>query len=66
MKPESLETKLLNRIDRTRGDVFLRADFSDLGVMTRWVAFCVSLNRPPTRSTQAPAWLRRIGNYDHS
>jgi hypothetical protein len=31
MRPESLETKLLNRIERKRGDVFLRADFSDLG-----------------------------------
>jgi Family of unknown function (DUF6088) len=31
MKPETLETKLLNRIDRKRGDVFLRADFEDLG-----------------------------------
>jgi hypothetical protein len=31
MKPETLETKLLKRIDRKRGDVFLRADFSDLG-----------------------------------
>jgi hypothetical protein len=30
MKPETLETKLLNRIDRKRGDVFLRADFDDL------------------------------------
>jgi hypothetical protein len=31
MKPETLETKLLKRIDRKRGDVFLRADFDDLG-----------------------------------
>jgi hypothetical protein len=31
MKPETLETKLLTRIDRKRGDVFLRADFEDLG-----------------------------------
>jgi hypothetical protein len=31
MKPESLETKLLNRIERKRGDVFLRGDFEDLG-----------------------------------
>jgi hypothetical protein len=31
MKPETLETKILKRIDRKRGDVFLRADFSDLG-----------------------------------
>jgi len=31
MKPGTLETKLLNRIDRKRGDVFLRADFEDLG-----------------------------------
>jgi hypothetical protein len=31
MKPETLETKLLNRIERKRGDVFLRADFEDLG-----------------------------------
>ncbi len=31
MKPQTLETKLLNRIDRKRGDVFLRADFDDLG-----------------------------------
>jgi hypothetical protein len=27
----TLETQLLKRIDRKRGDVFLRADFSDLG-----------------------------------
>jgi hypothetical protein len=31
MKPETLETRLLNRIDRKRGDVFLHADFEDLG-----------------------------------
>ncbi|MCL2430536.1 MAG: type IV toxin-antitoxin system AbiEi family antitoxin domain-containing protein [Alphaproteobacteria bacterium] len=28
---KTLETQLLNRIDRKRGDVFLRADFADLG-----------------------------------
>ena len=28
---EPLETQLLKRIDRKRGDVFLRADFDDLG-----------------------------------
>ena len=27
MKPETLETRLLKRIDRKRGDVFLRARF---------------------------------------
>jgi hypothetical protein len=31
VKPETLETRLLNRIERKRGDVFLRADFEDLG-----------------------------------
>jgi hypothetical protein len=31
MKPETLEDRLLSRIDRKRGDVFLRADFEDLG-----------------------------------
>lgn len=31
MRPETLETRLLKRIDRKRGDVFLRADFDDLG-----------------------------------
>jgi hypothetical protein len=31
MKPETLETRLLKRIDRKRGDVFLRTDFDDLG-----------------------------------
>jgi len=31
MKPETLELRLLKRIDRKRGDVFLRADFNDLG-----------------------------------
>jgi Family of unknown function (DUF6088) len=31
MKPETIETRLLKRIDRKRGDVFLRADFGDLG-----------------------------------
>lgn len=31
MKPETLETRLLGRINRKRGDVFLRADFDDLG-----------------------------------
>ena len=31
MKPETLEDRLLKRIDRKRGDVFLRADFEDLG-----------------------------------
>ena len=31
MKPETLEDRLLKRIDRKRGDVFLRSDFDDLG-----------------------------------
>lgn len=31
MKPETLEARLLKRIDRKRGDVFLRADFDGLG-----------------------------------
>ncbi len=31
MKPETLEARLLKRIGRKRGDVFLRADFEDLG-----------------------------------
>lgn len=31
MRPETLETRILKRIDRKRGDVFLRADFEDLG-----------------------------------
>lgn len=31
MRAENLETRLRKRIDRKRGDVFLRADFSDLG-----------------------------------
>jgi hypothetical protein len=31
MKPENLEERLAKRIARKRGDVFLRADFSDLG-----------------------------------
>ncbi len=31
MRAESLETRLMKRIDRKRGDVFLRSDFSDLG-----------------------------------
>jgi hypothetical protein len=31
MKPETLEARLLKRIARKRGDVFLRADFDDLG-----------------------------------
>ena len=31
MKLETLEDRLLKRIDRKRGDVFLRADFGDLG-----------------------------------
>jgi hypothetical protein len=31
MKPETLETRLLKRIDRKGGAVFLRADFEDLG-----------------------------------
>jgi len=30
-KPENLEERLIKRIARTRGDVFLRADFSDMG-----------------------------------
>jgi hypothetical protein len=30
-KPETLETRLSNRIDRKRSDVFLRSDFDDLG-----------------------------------
>src|SRR6516225_5966531 len=31
MRRETLETKVLKRIDRKRGDVFLRVDFEDLG-----------------------------------
>lgn len=31
MKPETLETRILKRIDRKRGNVFLRGDFDDLG-----------------------------------
>jgi hypothetical protein len=31
MKPETLESKMLKRIERGRRDVFLRADFDDLG-----------------------------------
>ena len=31
VKPDSLEERLAKRIARKRGDVFLRADFSDLG-----------------------------------
>ncbi len=31
MKPETLETRIEKRIARKRGDVFLRADFEDLG-----------------------------------
>jgi hypothetical protein len=31
MRPETLEERLLKRIDRKRGDVFLRSDFEDLG-----------------------------------
>ena len=31
MRPETLETRLLKRIDRKRGDMFVRADFEDLG-----------------------------------
>jgi len=31
MRPENLETRIMKRIGRKRGDVFLRADFRDLG-----------------------------------
>ncbi len=31
MKPDKLEQRLVQRIERKRGDVFLRTDFSDLG-----------------------------------
>jgi hypothetical protein len=31
MRSETLEERLLKRIDRKRGDVFLRVDFEDLG-----------------------------------
>ncbi|MEN6440119.1 MAG: DUF6088 family protein [Syntrophobacter sp.] len=31
MRSETLETRLIKRIDRKRGDVFLRSDFRDLG-----------------------------------
>lgn len=31
MKSESLQTRILKRIDRKHGDVFLRSDFKDLG-----------------------------------
>lgn len=31
MRTESLETRMVKRIDRKRGDVFVRSDFKDLG-----------------------------------
>ena len=31
MKSKNLETRVINRIERKRGDVFLRSDFKDLG-----------------------------------
>ena len=31
MRPESLQKRMMKRIDRKRGDVFLRSDFKDLG-----------------------------------
>ncbi len=31
MKTETLQTRMINRIERKRGDVFLRSDFKDLG-----------------------------------
>ena len=31
MRAENLETRVMKRIARKRGDVFLRADFRDLG-----------------------------------
>ena len=31
MRAENLETRVMKRIARKRGDVFLRADFNDLG-----------------------------------
>ena len=31
MRPETLETRMMKRMERKRGDVFLRADFGDLG-----------------------------------
>jgi hypothetical protein len=31
MRTETLETRILKRMERKRGDVFLRADFGDLG-----------------------------------
>ena len=31
MRPETLEDRLLKRVGRKRGDVFVRADFEDLG-----------------------------------
>jgi hypothetical protein len=31
MRAESLQTRIMKRIDRKRGDVFLRSDFKDLG-----------------------------------
>jgi hypothetical protein len=31
MKPETLESRVANRIERKRGDVFVRGDFEDLG-----------------------------------
>jgi hypothetical protein len=34
-EPENLEARLLRRIARKRGDVFLRADFSDMGSYDR-------------------------------
>jgi hypothetical protein len=39
MRPETLEDRLLKRIDRKR-DVFLRADFGDLAATTRSAASC--------------------------
>jgi hypothetical protein len=42
MKSEPLESRLLKRIDRKRGDVFLRADSAISAAMTRSAARCAS------------------------
>jgi hypothetical protein len=75
MRPEILEDRLLKRIDRKRGDVFLRADFEDLGGYDqvgralrkivsegRLVRIGQGSTRVPARRSRAASRCRREGS----
>jgi hypothetical protein len=74
MKPETLESRILKRIERKRGDAFVREDFGDLGgydqvgrVLRKivrgvnWCAWGRGFASGPAGRSQAASRYRREG-----